>query len=173
MITAYRGVTVARTFTCSTCQRTLPAGAKGPLPQRCGTCKERDRQKRKAARRMQQTEGPVLALVRAADDVLDGFDEPAEPQGAPEQPRRLADIARQELAEFASAHPAAETLCATVVLVAEVLDSPPVRVGDPRALPGLVKTLLDTLTVLVGDEADEDDGLFGDLPPPMVHTAAG
>jgi hypothetical protein len=172
-----RGVPVARTFTCSTCQQDLPAGEKGPLPKRCGRCKDRDRERRKAsnraARARARASGPLLALVQAAEGVAEGPSEPSEPAEGPAPDRRLADVAREELEDFPSAHPAAETLAAIVVLVAEVLDSPQVRGRDVRALPGLVKTLLDTLAVLVGDEADEDDDLFGGMSPPMVNATAG
>jgi hypothetical protein len=160
---------MARSFVCQHCGQPGEAGATGPIPTYHASC----RRLVKRSRRAERAAGPRLSLVP------EPLDSPAVPEVVPaapevsEQAESLADVVRRELAGVFSAHPAADTLTAAIALLAEVADSPAVRVADPKALPPIVREIRETVRALVEFEAADDDDLFGGMSAPVVVPSAG
>lgn len=163
-------MTTTRTFTCRDCPPSAgehPAGARGPLPDRCPAHRAR-REAQQARRR------------RSGLHVVDD-DAPPPPPPAPETPPSPpagagGAVAALEatLAELATTHPAQHVLIAAARRLAHLIDDPTtIALDGPRVVPALTKELRAVLDALVDHEEAEQDDLFGAAgsPTPVVVAA--
>lgn len=159
-----------RTYRCVDCphgQSEHPAGAHGPLPVRCPTHRQVHKARQLRLKRSPLHIVPDGAVAPPAPPSTP----PTDPDAEEERPvGPVADGLRTVLNGIFSKHPAAPLLERVAGVLADVLDSPLVRM-DPRILPPVSKELCRVVDALVLHEEAESDDLFAPAAPVVVPSA--
>lgn len=169
--------TPPRTYRCQDCPPEAgehPAGARGPLPERCPAHRAR-REAQQTRRRRRRLHVVDEDTPQTPDPGLVGQgSSPAPGQAPPPEAATVAEQLEQDLAELATDHPAARSLMAAARRIAALIDDPYTLAQDgPRVIPSLTRELRSIIEALIEHQEAEDDDLFGaGGPTPVVIPAS-